>query len=466
VDLIGYIRVSRVAGREGDSFISPSDQRDRIAAYATAKGHQVIDFITDLDESGGKIERPGFQAALARCEAGEAEGVIVAKLDRFARSLADAAATVRRLDAAGCALVSVADDIDASGPSGKLMRAILFAFAEFERDRINESWATAKQRAIGRGVHVGKAPIGYIAVDGKLEVDPTTAATIKAAFEARAGGASMTEVARLLDSMGTRYWTLTTATSMLRNRTYLGEVRHGTYTNPSAHEPLVSLALFAAANARKPVAAIRADSTGRGALLTGLVRCAGCRYSMPPTKRGSVYACKANHGSGVCPAPTSIKASSVEEYVVGFIKGYEYPDKFGQDVTPDDLAALEAAVSEAESDVTAYLAIMKATDPGFRSGYDAKVTTLNHASAALTDAARRAQARGVFDWESLTLPERRDLLRATLQAIFIRKGSRYTNLQDRVAMVWATDPLLADLPSRGRLTPLRSYDWDSHTIPS
>lgn len=463
MDLIGYIRVSRVAGRGGDSFISPSDQRDRIAAYATAKGHRVVDFISDLDESGGRIERPGFQAVLARCEAGEAEGVIVAKLDRFARSLVDAAATVTRLDAAGCTLVSVADDIDASGPSGKLMRAILFAFAEFERDRINESWATARQRAIGRGVHVGKAPIGYVAVEGMLEVDPKTAATIRAAFEARAGGASMTDVARLLDSMGTRHWTLTTTTSMLGNRTYLGEVRHGDYTNPNAHQPLVSLALFEAANAKQPVAATRADSTGAGALLTGLIRCAGCRHSLGPTKRGSVYACKGRHGSGVCPAPTSITASSIEEYVVGFVKGYEFSDQFGQDVTSDDLAALEAAVADAEARITAYVSVMNPTDPGYRAGYDTQVAALNLATTQVTDAARRARARGVFDWESLTLPEKRDLLRARIQAIFIHKANRTTNLQHRVAVVWHTDPRLKDMPTRGRLTPLKSFDFAQPT---
>ena len=79
--LLGYVKVSRVSGRVGESFLSPSDQRDRIAA-----GHDVIEFIADLGESGGEIERPGLQQALARCEAGEAEGSIVAKWDRFAQS--------------------------------------------------------------------------------------------------------------------------------------------------------------------------------------------------------------------------------------------------------------------------------------------------------------------------------------------------------------------------------------------
>ena len=458
MNLIGYIRVSRVAGRGGDSFVSPSDQRDRIAAYATAKGHTVIDFVTDLDQSGGKVDRPGFQGALARCEAGEAKGVIVAKLDRFARSLVDAAATVKRLDAAGCTLVSVGDDIDASGPSGKLMRAILFAFAEFERDRINESWATAKERAIGRGVHVGRAPIGYVAVDGKLVVDPATAPTIQAAFEARAGGASMTEVVGLLDTLGTRHWTLTTATTALRNRTYLGEVRHGSYTNPTAHEPLVSLALFEAANARKPVAATRADSNGRGSLLTGLIRCCGCCHAMPPAKRGTIYACKRKHGSGVCTAPTAIAARNIEAYVIGMMMGREF-EKIEEVVTDADVTALEAAVAEAEAEVNAYLAIMKATDPGYRAGYDSKVTALNRASADLTDAAKRLSARGTFDWVSLDLPQRRHLLRSKAQAIFVRKGTRYTPIQDRVRVVWMTEPMLTGLPSRGVMTPPRSFTW-------
>src|SRR5436309_2703997 len=96
--LIGYVRVSRVNGREGDSFISPTVQRERIEAQALASGNTVVDWQQDLDQPGTKYERPGFQAALEAVERGEADGIAVAALDRFARSVPDAAVALRRLE--------------------------------------------------------------------------------------------------------------------------------------------------------------------------------------------------------------------------------------------------------------------------------------------------------------------------------------------------------------------------------
>jgi site-specific DNA recombinase len=68
-----YVRVSRVAGREGPSFISPSVQREQIAAWAKMRGVEVLQWHEDLDQSGGKLERPGLTALLARIESGEPE---------------------------------------------------------------------------------------------------------------------------------------------------------------------------------------------------------------------------------------------------------------------------------------------------------------------------------------------------------------------------------------------------------
>jgi hypothetical protein len=67
----GYIRVSRVAGREGEAFISPDVQRKKIEAWADLHGVQIVEWWEELDQSGGKRDRPMFQQALARCDAGE-----------------------------------------------------------------------------------------------------------------------------------------------------------------------------------------------------------------------------------------------------------------------------------------------------------------------------------------------------------------------------------------------------------
>jgi site-specific DNA recombinase len=92
--LAGYIRVSRVGGREGEGYISPSVQRDSIAAYAANMGTEIVEWFEDEDQSGGTAERPEFQRALTLCREGQVDGIAVMKIDRFARSAADGAAIV------------------------------------------------------------------------------------------------------------------------------------------------------------------------------------------------------------------------------------------------------------------------------------------------------------------------------------------------------------------------------------
>jgi site-specific DNA recombinase len=110
--LDGYVRVSRVGGREGGSFVSPQLQRERIEAAAWNAGAEIAEWHEDLDESGGNSERPGFVKALERVEAGQTDGIVVAKLDRFARSVLDAQKALRRIDDADGTFISAEDGFD------------------------------------------------------------------------------------------------------------------------------------------------------------------------------------------------------------------------------------------------------------------------------------------------------------------------------------------------------------------
>ena len=112
----GYIQVSRVAGREGESFISPEVQRTKIAGWAELHEVEIVQWWEELDQSGRRRDRPMFQQALARCEAGETGGIVVARLDRFARSAVDPLESIKRLNEAGARLVSVEDNFDGSTP--------------------------------------------------------------------------------------------------------------------------------------------------------------------------------------------------------------------------------------------------------------------------------------------------------------------------------------------------------------
>ncbi|HEX5955690.1 MAG TPA: recombinase family protein, partial [Solirubrobacterales bacterium] len=95
--LDGYLRVSRVGGRDGEGYISPEVQREAIEGYAQDLGGEIVAWHDDQDYSGGNIERPGFQAALERLRGGDSGGIVVMAIDRFARSVADGAAIVKEI---------------------------------------------------------------------------------------------------------------------------------------------------------------------------------------------------------------------------------------------------------------------------------------------------------------------------------------------------------------------------------
>ncbi len=133
--LDGYIRVGRVGGRIGESFISPEVQREQIETWARLMEAQVIEWHTDLDQSGGTIARPAFQQAYDRVLRKETGGLVVAKLDRFARSAADAGQVVRKILDAGGVFASAAERIDPTTPFGKFGLTIMFAMAELEIQR-------------------------------------------------------------------------------------------------------------------------------------------------------------------------------------------------------------------------------------------------------------------------------------------------------------------------------------------
>src|SRR4051812_44308221 len=94
-----YIRVSRVGGRE--NLISPAEQERRARQLAEDKGLTIGQVLTDLDESGGKWERPGLQEALQRVQRRESGGLIVAWLDRLTRDSEHAGRLLRELDESG-----------------------------------------------------------------------------------------------------------------------------------------------------------------------------------------------------------------------------------------------------------------------------------------------------------------------------------------------------------------------------
>ncbi len=326
LQLDAYIRVSKVGGRSGESFISPAVQRERIESWADAHGHTLTWHEPEMDVSGGTMSRPVFDRIMERVRTGQTDGVIVAKLDRFARTLVGALSTLEEFERCGAVLVCVADNIDLSTPMGKAFLRILLVFAELERDRISESWKTASSNAVARGIHIAKfTPVGYERSPDKRLLPDAKAPAIQEAFLMRAAQKSLTEIARRLDQSAPRpgegRWTRSRVDRIIKNRVYRGEAYRGENINADAHPPIVSVAEWQAAN----LVPVRAIARGkRQSLLGGFVRCAGCRYLLAPHRleaidkpggRAPVYRCRGTHTAGACSAPASINGRRLEQYV-------------------------------------------------------------------------------------------------------------------------------------------------------
>lgn len=457
--LDGYIRVSRVGGRSGDSFISPDVQREQIARHAQLHGHDVIEWHEDLDQSGGTIDRPGFQAALARIESGETDGLIVAKLDRFARSIYRARQAIERIENAGGAFISVADNFDLSTSAGKLMFNMMGSVAEFERDRIIEAWDASNRSAIERGIHfTNRPPFGYQrGEDRRLVPEPARALLVRELFQRRAARDSWRAIAAWLNDSypreDNRAWTSRNIATMVQNRAYLGEAFHGAHRKTNAHEAIVTLAEWEAANAVKGGPGAIHE---RSALLAGLIRCAGCRYAMRRTtvknrhgERVPVYSCQRRHTGGVCPAPAQVMARLVEEVVTDRVLMYLGHASWEVSGAEDHGAEeAERHLAVAEGQLAAFLADDELREVVGREAFLAEARKRQHAVDAARAHAEAVRSRqGLQDRRRYVLMEEwakweaapdeglcADTLRRVLETVYVRKGR--VPVDQRVLLRW------------------------------
>jgi DNA invertase Pin-like site-specific DNA recombinase len=449
----GYIRVSRRAGREGESFISPEVQRKKIADWAKLHEVEIVRWWEEIDQSGAKLERPQFQEALARCERGETGGIVVARLDRFARSAIDALESIRRLNEAGARLVSVEDNFDGSTPMGRFAIGILTLIAELELERIKENWASAVSSAVARGVHISaRVPTGYRRDDQRrLYPEEPAASAVRELFRRRAAGASWAELARYLEdakvypSTGNEHWSLYGVSSLVKNPVYLGQARSGKVVNEQAHEPLVTRAEFDAAQlVSKSLLKQRDGSVASQAMLGGLARCAGCGHTLKITgntkrstgERYPVYYCTGRYASGPCPARATVRASLLDEHVEQRVlaalsaEGGLLAQAVEASEAVDEAAR---AVAEAEHELDLFVnnptLLTVLGEKKFVEGVEVRQRALDEARAELTQL--RAESTFAADlgdgdllsaWPSLTIQERRRLMHGLLERVVLKRA--------------------------------------------
>jgi DNA invertase Pin-like site-specific DNA recombinase len=479
VKVIGYVRVSDVDGRNGERFISPDVQRETITRFVGGKRHELVDVVVELDESGGRLDRPGLEAVLRRLEAGEADAICVAYLSRLSRRVLDGLQVVQRLSATGRDVLIADLDLDTSTPIGRAVLTVMLAFAELELEQRRDGWAVAQRRALDRGVYPGSTPLGYLRDEsGRMIPNPATAPTIRRLFEERAAGASWAALARMLDEEMPRAdrtgWRASTVRSMTHTPLYIGRLEHTVGRElvvvEDAHEPIVDRALWEAVSANGSAA--RAPTRrAEPALLAGLVRCAGCGG---PMSRGSggrkrnaaghvvaydAYVCLAR-----CERNAKISVPALDRYVLG-----EVLARLGESAAvdasgcrTDEVTERRSRLAEAERELGAYLEAVSAADVGeaaFAHGARSRRERVDEARRALAAAELQARRVGrshreLIEW----LPDASDgeanpVLRTLIGEVQVRKSGtpgRGGSVAGRVRIAWPVDDALEDALAVGK----------------
>lgn len=264
-----YTRKSSEEGLE-QAFNSLDAQREACEAYIKSQAHegwQLVDgAYDDGGFSGGNMERPGLAHLMTDLKQGLVDTVVVYKVDRLTRSLADFAKIVEVLDGMNASFVSVTQQFNTTTSMGRLTLNVLLSFAQFEREvtgeRIRDKIAASKRKGMWMG---GSAPLGYEIRERRLVPNDAEAETVRDIFRTylrlEAVPALHTELRRQrvvskiwISTKGNRRGGTTYSRGalyyLLRNPIYIGLIPHGGETYPGQHPGIISRELWEGVQAR------------------------------------------------------------------------------------------------------------------------------------------------------------------------------------------------------------------------
>jgi site-specific DNA recombinase len=261
-----YTRKSSEEGLEQD-FNSLHAQREACDAYIRSQRHEGWRLIeTAYDDggiSGATMERPGLQRLLEDIQADRIDTVVVYKVDRLTRSLADFAKMVELFDAHGVSFVAVTQQFNTTTSMGRLTLNVLLSFAQFEREvtgeRIRDKIAASKKKGMWMG---GFVPLGYDLKDRKLLINSGEAEIVRRIFRRyvalgsvrrlkedldRDRVLSKTRTGKMAERCGGRPFSRGALYQLLSNPLYVGEIRHKGVNNPGQHRAIIDPDLWAQA---------------------------------------------------------------------------------------------------------------------------------------------------------------------------------------------------------------------------
>lgn len=194
--VIGYIRVS--TDEQATAGVSLDAQRAKLEQYCALYDLELVDVVVDAGVSAKNLRREGLQSALAALDAGNADGLLVAKLDRLTRSVRDLADLLEGYFGTRFALLSVAEKVDTSSAAGRMILNIMATVSQWEREVIGERTSAALQHKLSKGEHVGAPALGWEMCEGKLQKLDAEQAVVDRILELRRAGCTLQVIADTL----------------------------------------------------------------------------------------------------------------------------------------------------------------------------------------------------------------------------------------------------------------------------
>ena len=253
-----YTRVSTDQGLEQD-FNSLDAQREASEAYIKSQAHEgwrlIRDHYDDGGYSGGSMDRPALQKLLADVQARRIDVIVVYKVDRLTRSLADFAKLVELFDKHEVSFVSVTQSFNTTTSMGRLTLNVLLSFAQFEREvtgeRIRDKIAASKKKGMWMG---GVVPLGYRVEGRALHIVEDHAEIVRSLFRRYLEAGSVVRLKQQLDREGFRIPVRIDGTGrstgggpisrghiykILSNPIYVGRIAHKGQAHEGQHKPIV-----------------------------------------------------------------------------------------------------------------------------------------------------------------------------------------------------------------------------------
>ena len=346
-----YTRKSSEEGLE-QSFNSLDAQREACEAYILSQRQEgwrgIETRYDDGGYSGGSMERPALKQLLADIDARKIDVVVVYKVDRLTRSLADFARIVQVFDSRNVSFVSVTQQFNTTSSMGRLTLNVLLSFAQFEREvtgeRIRDKIAASKRKGMWMG---GRVPLGYDLKDRKLIVNPVEAKQVQEIFRAYLEVGCVRKLRAHLEqcrvlskvrispsgqeagggshSRGALY-------KLLANRIYIGEVFHKGNAYPGEHKAIIDRELWESVRAKVAEnhrARKHRTNASEPSLLSGLIFDEdGSRYTPSHAVKGGkryryYVSRKIIHGqSAASTQPSRIPARELEQLVLTELRSF------------------------------------------------------------------------------------------------------------------------------------------------